>query len=287
VAHLHTLWGPVEHYANEPRRATSRLPKVTDRVRTIARSGHFAHRAVCVGSRSNQDTSTGERNPVKTIEQLKQEQAAELEKLQREHTIAEALPLPPDHVMLWQSMAPWITYEVKTISEASAVFQAFADRNLVRNMEHARGAFTHLCPASDRGSRDQVEHRGDYCAAIRVYQGEGFGPDVELMFYAEVSGLCRIGVRLHDRRQWKLGARPEETRNSYGKLVARRFGPNEILNGLSDARIKYASGDCGPMEKSAQYAYMWVADDGEECSLFLHFLGQLENLAHEVDPKES
>jgi hypothetical protein len=224
---------------------------------------------------------------MKTIEQLKKEQAEELERLQREHVIADALPLPPDHVLLCRNMAPWITYKVKTIREAGAVFQAFADRNLVRNMEHATGTFTHLCPASDRGSRDQVEHRGDYCAAIRVHQGEGFGPDIELTFYAEIStGLCRIGVKLHER-VWKLGARPKETRDRYKRLVARRFYPNQILNGLSDARIKYASGDHGSLEKSAQYVYMWVADDGEECSLFSHFLGQLENLAHEVDPKES
>jgi hypothetical protein len=226
---------------------------------------------------------------MKTIEELKQEHAKELEKVQREHEIAQGLPIPPDHVML-TGRAPWVTYKVKTLRGAAEIFEVFARRGAIRNMEHAKGTFTHLCPASERG-RDQVVHRGDFCGALEVTQGEGYGPNVRLTFYAEThNGLCKISVQLEERLP-KFGAHVEVERykgatargRDSQRIVKQSFHRNDILNGYANGYISYASGDSGPIKKSALFVYMWVADDGAECTVFDHFLESLENLAAELE----
>jgi hypothetical protein len=221
---------------------------------------------------------------MKTVEQLKAEQAKELEKLQFEHAFAATLPLPPDHVMQCSRLAPWASYKVQTLSEAIKVFETFAEQGMVRNMEHAEGTFTHVCPPSERGDRSKVEHKGDYCVSLRVSQGQGYGPTVELSFYAETSaGLCRVHAKL-DRDLPRLGAHVEERRDGRGRLTSRTFHRNDILNGYSNTYISYAfGGDCGPIKTGADIRYLWIADDGADCTVFDHALEQLRNLAAEIE----
>jgi hypothetical protein len=227
---------------------------------------------------------------MKTIEQLKHEHAKELEKLQREHEIAQGLPIPPDHVMLTKR-APWVTYKAPSLTEALSIFKTFADLGMIRNMEHATGTFTHLCPTSERDASDKVTHKGDYCMALDVSQGEGYGPDVKLNFYAETAtGMCKVNVTLEGRRS-QFGAHVEEEKykgatargRDSQRIVKRSFHRNDILGSLADACISYASGDAGPIKKSAHFVYMWVADDGEECEIFDHALEMLGNLAAELE----
>jgi hypothetical protein len=220
---------------------------------------------------------------MKTIEQLDAEHAKAHAKLEWERAFAKTLPLPPDHVMQCPRLAPWATYKVQTLSEAIKVFETFAKQGMVQNMEHAEGTFTHVCPPSERGYRDKVTHKGDYCVAIRVSQGEGYGPTVELSFYAETStGLCHVHARL-EQNVPRLGAHVEERRDGRGRLASRTFHRNDVLNGYSDESISFASGDYGPIKTGADIRYLWIADDGADCMVFDHALEQLRNLAAEIE----
>jgi hypothetical protein len=226
---------------------------------------------------------------MKTIQQLQAEQAQALAALTREHEIANAMPVPPHAAMLCGKRAPWITYKVANLRDALSVFDSFASRARIVNMEHTRGTFTHLCPPSDVSSeRNPPEHQGDYCIALSVDEGEGFGPNVDLMFYAETSaGLCRVYCKLepasgparwHNFRAQQVVERDRRTE----RILSRAYTPNAALNGYADHVLRYASGDMGPVKTAAHMVYAFVADDGQACTVFDHARAQLTTLAQEL-----
>lgn len=223
---------------------------------------------------------------MKTIEQLKAEQAAAMAKLEREHATAQALPVVPDSVMDCGKRAPWASYKRGTLREALAVFDAYATGSRIVNMEHAKGTFTHICPPSDRSSeRNPVEHRGDYCALISVCQGDKFGPSVEVIFYAEnaESNLVRVCVRLEPQgwpngmHQWRAVAREERNART-GRVEKRHFEPNNVLHAHSDKFLAYSSGDVGPVKTSCEHRFMFVADDGADCADFGNMRAAFETI---------
>lgn len=223
---------------------------------------------------------------MKTIEQLKAEQAADLAKLEREHATATALAVVPDHVMDCGKRAPWVSYKRNTMREALAVFDAYASTSRIVNMEYAKGTFTHVCPPSERtNERNPVEVRGDYCAFISVRQGERFGPSVEVVFYAESTAgkMVRVCVKLepqgwvHGMHQWRATAR--ERRNARtGRVEERHFEPNTLLRAHSDKFISYASGDVGPIKTACDHRFLFVADNGEDCTEFSNMRAAFETI---------
>lgn len=214
---------------------------------------------------------------MKTLEQLMIEQSAAMMKLSAEHDIAKILPIPPDSVMLTSARsAPWVTYKVDKIADALTIFRSF---NVV-NMEDRKGIFRTVAPLSEQ--KDGAEHLGDYCIYMRVNQGEGFGPNVELVFYAQTSaGILRIRCDLKGLNHWRFTAKAIETRGRTDRLESRKFAPNAALNGYCDKVIKYSCGDYGPIQKTADIVYLLVADNGETCSEFTHAIAQLESIASE------
>jgi hypothetical protein len=223
---------------------------------------------------------------MKSIEQMKAEQARELAKLEREHAVANALPIPPDSVLAMGKRAPWVGYKVASVREALAIFATYAERFGIVNMEHAKGTFTHVYPASERDARERVEHLGDYCIGMRVHEGEGF-MSAEVFFYAAMpaehgGGLVKVRATLPDNVH-ALRAHVDERRDARtDRLTERKLTPNHALHGMADKSISYGTGDYGPIKRGADITYLFVADDGEACTEHSHAQAQLVNVAENL-----
>lgn len=229
---------------------------------------------------------------MKTIEELNAEHAKKVAELQREIAIASSLPIPPDRVMLTGSrMVPWVTYNVDTVARALEIFRTYANAGMVRNMEHAKGTYTTVGLASEREKRyeDKTDFLRDVAIALEVSQGKGFS-SAGFFFSVEVSGrFLRIHASFGYRSApiYRMLARKVTERNGFRNEITKQyFQPNDALNGYFDAYISYASGDMGPIKKTANMCYVIGADDGSECSEFADMLLRLDAMADEFDPKE-
>lgn len=224
---------------------------------------------------------------MKTIEELKNHHAKEIANLERQLAIAEALPVAPHGVMLTGTGCPWVSYKRATFAQALEVFRAYADRSQVRPMEIRRSGCTVVQPVATMAKQyANADSDGcEYGAFIRVHQGEGFGPDVDLIFYAEVegAGYVRVCVDLEPERYsgsywYRLSAKREEVRGYRDKLESVTYRPNAAMNGYADKLISWGTGDMGPIKKGADISYLFIFDVD-------HIAGQLQNISGEFDPK--
>lgn len=220
---------------------------------------------------------------MKTIEQLNAEHAKALLVLNNEIAIANACPVPPNSVMSF-SPNSWVSYKAESMLEAIEVFKAFKKVN----MEHRKGTYTTLQPFSTK--YEKAEHKGDYAAFLDVSEGEGFGPTVKLIFFADIGlQVVRVNIEVGKYNSgYKYRASIREVRDNRTKrILSRTYENNAALNGYADSVISYSSCDYGPIKKSAQKCYLFVADDGESCTEFGHVIGQLENIAAEFEGARS
>jgi hypothetical protein len=205
---------------------------------------------------------------VKTLQELKAEQAEAMRKLEAEHAIARHLPLAPSSVMLVHTgEKAWVTYKVADLWEALEVMAKF---DLIA-MYKFKGTYTRVEPEAindkrtkDKGESDDVP----FAAKIATHGGEGYGPTASLEFFAYVGrDICKIKCDLHKQYggyySWhQYGARFQEdsygrSRRSDGNRIRRgTFRANEKLSGMTDSGMSYANGSDG----SWNYTYMLVAD---------------------------
>lgn len=223
---------------------------------------------------------------MKTIEQLNAEHAVAVEKLMLEHSISTHCPVVPHSVMVMgPKSAPWVSYKADSLRDALDIFNAFPS---ILNMEHRKGTFTSIMPASQYKARDlkSMEHLGDYCAQLQVNQGDTYGVSAQLSFYTTI-GERVVFVHV-DFITYSIGSRYSaniccERDSRTQRLISRSYRPNHALNGYADHVISYASGDTGPIKKSADIRYLFVADDGETCTDFNHFLTTADQIADEFE----
>ena len=223
---------------------------------------------------------------MKTLENLKKEHAAAVARLEAEHAIAAACPLPPDSVMHFGKRAPWVTFKRTTLAEVLEVMRAFT----ITPAEVFRYGSTSICPESELSARDReraISDSGQFACWIDVDQGEGYGPSAKLSFFARLASgaLVRIFVEFgagYIGSCPALGAARHVRRDPRtDRLIESRFEPNLEARSASDKFIKWGTGTVGPIKTAAHFSYLFCSDTqdeapGAECS---HALAQLEILA--------
>jgi hypothetical protein len=224
---------------------------------------------------------------MKSLEDLKAQHAREIEALHQKHDIAAALPVPPHQITMQSGRVNWVNYKVQTLSQAVDIFRAFD----VIPADVWKSGCTLITPESLMGDRERAtygEHHdsGPWACWVDVRHGEGFGPDAQLVFYAQVStGPVRVGVSFgtgYIGMCHALAAVPKETRAAWtDRLLTRIFNTNPEASGASDKVIAWASGDYGPIKKSAHHSYLFCADTSDTAPgvKMSHALAQLAILA--------
>jgi hypothetical protein len=229
---------------------------------------------------------------MKTLEQLKAEQAKQTAELMRQHEAANACPLVPDQVTIVGAgdRAPWVSYKRETLAQALEVFKAFS----VIPSEHFRASSSVIMPRevmTKRETRDYVENEraqssGPYACWLDVrHYGHANSDSAELVFYAQTgAGPVRVSVKFgagyigqcHGLRA-VIVSREHDRR---GTVIAQKFGRNPEAAAMADHVIKWGAYE-GAKEESAQFSYLFVSDQFETMpgADQSHALAQLSILA--------
>jgi hypothetical protein len=226
---------------------------------------------------------------MKTLEQLKQEQADALDKLQREHALANLAPVPPRSVQLTTAgLGHWLSYRCADLWEALDLMRRFQPVAFYQ----FKKTFSRFGPAALNVGKDAGEEQGGpYVAKLDVSQGEGFGPSVYLAWFARIGEeLCMIRAELeregYGPSSWsQFGASfqahssgPDRMLDGNGhRYISGTFRQNGTLGALFDHVIKWGSGS----RESAHYQYSIMCDSvqADESADWIDAGLRLENIA--------
>jgi hypothetical protein len=231
-------------------------------------------------------------NKMKSIAELNAEHSAAIAKLEAEHALASLMPAAPDSVQLGKGRRPsWIVYRKRSLSAALELMELFHCVPLYRY----KGTFTELTPDGCADERSE-ETGGPFAFALDVNQGAGYGPSVQIYFYAGVSDpalapqsrLVRVVIDI-DGPDYigafsALGASfiPVAWTPRRNEPSEWRVGPCAALSGLADSYVQWASGS----KKACRFTYLFCADQAEAMTMTanVHALDQLCNLRDEFQP---
>lgn len=196
------------------------------------------------------------------LAKMKERHARELEEAQEEARIAALLPLAPNSVInLKAQHGVWACYKVKAgdFADFVAPFKPH-----IQVFSSWRGRYSSFGPTPPKGDESATPSAANYVAAIRVCEGEGYGPSASLILFCNVAGqpvevhadVCGLGyinqapvfgARFSSRGPARRGA--PETWERY---------PNPLLEAVSQ-------GLRGPMwreseeKRQADYAYFFTS----------------------------
>lgn len=207
---------------------------------------------------------------MKSIEEMKAEQAAALVKLEKEHALAALCPVPPKSVQITSgTLGHWVSYEAESLWDAIDLMDKFP----VIAFRRFKKSFTRLVPEPLNIGRDAGEEvGGPFVAKIDVSQGEGFGPTVYLAFFFYAGGntandICMARVELrkgyHSTGGRYGAAFVRDSHRGTGRRMGARdqyergeWRANNILASMADSYVKWGTGD----DKSAHFTYAIAAD---------------------------
>lgn len=227
---------------------------------------------------------------MKSLDELKAQQAKELAELEKAHAIAACLPVEGARVMPFAATGtPWVNYKVKGIAGALDLIRAFV---VVPFGEYRNGCLK-LAPAEQLSEAWREDNAACWAASLHVNQSVGerhsYGPSARVTFFARVPGVGLVRVNADIAGQGYIDSCPRFSASyqiKAGRLIRDSVRANAKLNGYADKYIKWAGGDA----ENLVYEYLFsadVADDdmpGADCS---HLCGQFEAMADELDVKEA
>lgn len=196
---------------------------------------------------------------MKTIEQLKAQQAAELAALEREIAVAAQCPIPPASVRETHTDCPWVIYKAPSLVQALDIMTALP----IVPIWQYRGTFTQFMPEECAGDKDGDIVGGPYAVGMRVSQGRGYGPCPRLQFFWRLEcGLVQVTVDLEPENGpghfWQFGAAPI-MRGPRGHEEVAEYKANNKLYASADNYVKWVTGS----SDSAAFSYHWIADTQE------------------------
>ena len=238
---------------------------------------------------------------MKTIEQLQAEHAKQIETLKKQHAIGKkfsdaGLPIP-EHIGGMLHGAVHCAYH--HVGNMSAAIDLMARFPLLVPFAVLKNGCTVLAPesamansAKEKGYvRDAMRHSSDYAAEIDVLHiQDSPGPtSAKLGFFARIEGiLFDVSIAFGSGYIGTCPALAPEyvvTRGFGQRIQSASFNANRMLYGMADSFLSYGSGDMGPIKKSADHRFLFVADHGDEecppeqCS---HALAQLRSIAEQI-----
>lgn len=163
---------------------------------------------------------------MKTLEELKRQQAGELAKFEIETAWRESLPeafrenaslcIHDDHV----SLTLWGGFRTdKKLSDACAVVEHY--KGSIVDGEHWKDGCVSTQPAeiNANAKRDNSTLEGSHAVEVSVHGGKGFGPDVVVEFWIKTElGLAEVHCAVCDL--WKLVPRVKADYNRSGELTS-------------------------------------------------------------------
>lgn len=169
---------------------------------------------------------------MKSIEELLNRQAAELEELKAQHVLALSCPAP---------MAPSFVHLPSKWLAAGLSFRG--------TMEDVQGMMDALPPlqldkAVDTFTCIRATEGGPYRYHVSVQEGPGFGPDLSLQWETLNLAGDPIRIRLDIQgtpHNWPAAA--SAIRREGGKVVRESRRPNRRLADAADSLIMWATGD--------------------------------------------
>lgn len=218
-----------------------------------------------------------------TPEQFAEKQARELAAFKAEQELAariEATGIPmPDYFNSKLYGAQCLTYRndrtnPRTLRAALEMFKGFTivPANVLRR------SCTIIAPEKDLPERqknegykrDDCRNGGDYAAIVDVQhiQDSPAPTAAKLSFYARAGGML-LNVSIEFGSGY-IGSCPgltpkrREERGANGRLVSARFEPNAVMNGAADSVLSYGSGDMGPIKKSSDHRFLFIAENGPD-----------------------
>ncbi len=161
---------------------------------------------------------------MKTKEQLLEKQAQELAKFEKEQAVLALLPEPlredaivcihRDHA----SVKVWSDFRTeRKLADAIDVLRLFAD--VLQTCEHWKDGCVSTNPPqiNDYAKKESAVMDGSHVVEIKVSGGKGYGPTVEVRFWADTSaGLVEFGCPVSDL--WKLIPRVHVSYNRSGEV---------------------------------------------------------------------
>lgn len=239
---------------------------------------------------------------MQTIAQLEAEHAKKLAELKREHAMAQkfidaGLPAP-DFVGGWLYGSE-IAYFRKAgnLADAVALFERFerlVPFNVLRDSSCILTPEKYFKPGrfNKNAKRDTGRQSSDYAVKIDVnYIADSpRGGSASLDFWAFVGDtLFRIEIEFGTGY---IGSCPQllpvrqVQRDFRNHLISQTFNANSMLYGMADTMISWSSGDMGPIKKSAQHTYLFVADhaddEGKASDIATHALAQLRSVSENM-----
>lgn len=166
---------------------------------------------------------------MKTKQQFLDKQAAELAKFNQEEAIRALLPkqyrdgasiyIHDDHA----SVKMWNDFRTeRTLADALAIVELFKPQ--IQTCEHWKnGCCSTVPPQINSYAKDErAVMDGSHAVEVLVSGGKGFGPNVEIRFWAESSaGLLEISCPVCDL--FKLVPRIDQHYNTHGELTSCRI----------------------------------------------------------------
>jgi hypothetical protein len=212
-----------------------------------------------------------------TLDEMRAARDAKIAAMDREIAIAAVLPIVPNAVQLNLGSRPWVTYRRSTLWEAMELFDLFPQ---IVNMEDRKnGSMRTVGPADPKTAG--YELKGNYFTALRVHQGRGFGPSVDFYFYVPLNDGTQARVRVDLGDKSSFGASPVVRYGQADRVESLLFIPNPILRKCADDHIKYGGG--GQIDESADFLYLFAADDDDQCSSFDIARANITTASHELD----
>lgn len=225
---------------------------------------------------------------MKTLDELKAEQAAALAKLELEHAIASLCPVPPHSVMKTATGdTAWISYKAPSLWAALDILAQFKPIAIHK----FKGTYTRLEPAAinARRTRDKGEDKGGpYVAIIETNGGDRFGPYASFDFFAFVGAdICKIKVSIESGyigQAPAYGARFVKHTGGRSRVMGDRafiygsFNPNPTLSGMSQGYVSWGGSD-----DSWRMTYLIGADDESDdgaAEWDIDAVYRLENIAN-------
>lgn len=228
---------------------------------------------------------------MKSVEQLKAEQAKALANLEAQHAIANAMPVRPHYVDPSRLIGcPSASIKVKGFKGAR---DALAEFTVVPFAEYRNGCLS-LKPLELLPEKVREDECANWAVQISVEQMHGgYGPNLKMRFYARIPGMpapSLISVTLDVEGPDYIGAFRKvgaEYRLKRDGITVDRdsIRPNARLNGHTDKVIRWASGG----SDSFYFSYLISADYADEDAApdqLAHCFATLENIISEFEGNE-
>jgi hypothetical protein len=193
------------------------------------------------------------------LEEIKAKHDAEVAEYHREMELRSMLPYQPDRVTFNSvaSLGIQLRFKRGSVRELAEIVKAYSDL-MVPTVEVRDGCLYRSPVELLKGGALKAYEAGKYEESAFCFttgQGDGYGPDLEFMFFAKLEGgeILRIEVSL-GKQVWQASARLDKG-SEYQNIRPASASPNPVLAKLTKRYITWS-----PNRRGVDARYTYVID---------------------------